>query len=50
MVGCLVLADAIFLAVWQLVDPLKKSVSKRYSLTMRDPFYQENHYVWDRGI
>lgn len=25
MVGCLVLADALFLTVWQLVDPLKKS-------------------------
>ena len=24
MVGCLVLADAIFLTIWQLLDPLKK--------------------------
>ena len=24
MVGCLVAVDAVFVAVWQLVDPLKK--------------------------
>ena len=29
MVGCLVLADAVFLTVWQLVDPLKKSVQQK---------------------
>ena len=29
MVGCLVLADAVFLTVWQLVDPLKKSVQHK---------------------
>jgi len=27
MVGCLVLADAVFLAIWQILDPLKKQIT-----------------------
>ena len=28
MVGCLVAADAVFVTIWQLVDPLKKEIIK----------------------
>ena len=50
MVGCLVLADAVFLTVWQLVDPLKKSVQQKIVGNLRYHIFQENHDFWNRVI
>ena len=50
MVGCLVAADAVFLTIWQILDPLKKwgFVScARYILNLT---FQTNHDIWHWDI